>query len=406
VYRSNSFKIAAVLLMQFIIAQSQLSYGAWVQKANFGGAARHRCTGFAIDNKGYIGGGHINSGTVETFKDYWEYDPSTDCWTQIADFGGGYRYHSTAFSIGNYGYVGLGENDLSEYKNDFWKYIPLINTWVQIADFPGIPRRGACSFVIDDLGYVGTGQTETGYETDFYKYDPVTNSWTTIAPFLGEARSSAVAFSNNGKGYVGTGHIFGDDQNDFYEYDPNTNSWTQKSSVGTIPRQDATGFVLNGEGYIGTGNDNEGTQNFDDFWKYNFETDTWTEAVEFDGLGRRYMVSFVIGDVAFCGTGTNGTNLRDFWAYYPLLGNHETQNENQTYLFPNPTSDFLLIKNSESDKFIYYAIVDTHGKIIKSGNFASGEKISVENFNSGYYIIQLYTDQKKLITKKFEILPK
>lgn len=115
-----------------------------------------------------------------------------------------------------------------------------------------------------------------------------------------------------------------------------------KADVGLTPRQDATGFVLNGEGYIGTGNDNEGSQNFDDFWKYDFVNDVWVEIAEFDGLGRRYFVSFVIGDVAYCGTGTNGTNLRDFWAFYPLLETIDYSSLNQIALYPNPAQEFIL----------------------------------------------------------------
>ena len=355
------------LLIFLVVINPWNSFGAWVQKAPFGGEAKHRCTAFAIGNKGYIGGGHINSGILVTFKDYWQYDPATNSWSQIADFGGGYRYHSTAFGIGSYGYVGLGENDNSEYQNDFWKYIPLINTWVQVASFPGEARRGACSFVIDNLGYVGTGQTESGYSVDFYSYNPSTNSWDTISDFIGIARSSSVAFSNNGKGYVGTGHILGDDTKDFFEYDPITDLWTQKADVGLTPRQDATGFVINGEGYIGTGNDVDATDNFDDFWKYDFDTDTWIQIEDFDGLGRRYMVSFVINNVAYCGTGTDGTNLRDFWGYYPLLSDAEFESQLSTIsVYPNPSDDKIYLEwiLSKPNEEISLSIFDQSGKLI------------------------------------------
>lgn len=312
----------------------------WVQRASFGGAARHRCTGFSVGNKGYIGGGHINSAIEITHADYWQYDPSNDSWTQIADFAGGKRYHSVAFSIDEFGYVGCGEDDADAYHNDFYRYVPQYNVWQPIADFPGNPRRGATSFVINNLGYVGTGQSDFGYEEDFYAYDPDNNSWTQVQDFLGEARSSAVGFSHNGKGYVGTGHIFGDHTRDFYEYDPNTNSWVQKADVGPYFRQDATGFVLNGKGYIGTGNDNDATINYEDFWEYDFDTDSWTQINDFCGQGRRYMVSFVIGDVAYAGTGTDGTNLRDFWMFNPVLNTPE-QSVSPIKVYPNPSVEWI-----------------------------------------------------------------
>ncbi len=392
-----------ILVIVFYLGFIADGFAAWVQKAPYGGTAKHRCTAFSINNKGYIGGGHTNSGTLATFKDYWEYDPGTNTWTQIADFGGGYRYHATAFNIGDFGYVGLGEDDNSTYHNDFWKYIPLINTWVQVAAYPGVPRRGACAFVIDNLGYVGTGQTDIGYATDFYSYDPITNSWIAISDFVGEARSSAVAFSHDGKGYLGTGHVLGDDTKDFFEYDPLTNLWTQKADVGFLPRQDATGFVVQNEAYIGTGNNVEGTDNFGDFWKYNFGDDTWTEVAEFDGQSRRYLVSFVIGDVAYCGTGTNGTNLRDFWAFYPLLDVEESDMKSLFKIYPNPTSDYFEFKGESQTVIDQILVSDLSGKILMDEKILTSQKFNLSSFSDGIFLITLLSENKIIHSEKIQI---
>ncbi len=59
----------------------------WFQKASFGGVGRHRSVGIAIGNKGYIGTGHVNGTGVDiSYKDWWQYDPASDSWTQKADF--------------------------------------------------------------------------------------------------------------------------------------------------------------------------------------------------------------------------------------------------------------------------------------------------------------------------------
>lgn len=383
-------------------------YAAWVQKAPFGGTAKHRCTAFSVGNKGYIGGGHTNSGTVAYFKDYWEYDPGTNSWTQIADFGGGYRYHATGFGVGNYGYVGLGEDENGNYTTDFWKYIPLINTWVQVTDFPGAARRGACSFVIDGKAYVGTGQVDAGYENDFYVYDPLMNSWNSISDFTGEARSSAVAFAYDGKGYVGTGHVLGNDTNDFYSYDPISNSWSQRADVGDLPRQDATGFVVQGEGYIGTGNNVEGTDNFGDFWKYNFSTDEWVQVADFDGQARRYLVSFVIGDVAYCGTGTNGTNLRDFWAFYPLLGMEDINPSVAVSVYPNPSPDgFIQIEIGKVglENALELIILDSQGKVVLQKLTEHNEiLLNMSEFGSGTYFYLIYENNRQAFSGKFNLI--
>ncbi len=375
----------------------------WVQVANFGGNARHRCVAFSVGNKGYVGGGHINSGQSYYHEDFWQYDPASDTWTQIADFGGGKRYHSTAFTIGDFGYVGLGEDDQDFYHDDFYRYSPEFNIWQPIADFPGNPRRGASAFVLNNRGYVGTGQSDFGYEDDFYRYNPATNSWLMMADFLGEARSSAVSFEYNGKGYLGTGHIFGDHTKDFYEYDPSTNTWTQKSDVGPYFRQDATGFVLNGKGYIGTGNDVDATINYEDFWEYDFDTDTWTQFSDFNGEGRRYMVSFVINNRAYAGTGTDGTNMRDFWMFDPLLSTQENSHFNFT-VYPNPSYDVVNF-NFDSNESLRLEIYDIQGRMMLSENNAlSGYEVSKSDLKSGIYIYKIFDSVGLIEQGKIELL--
>lgn len=332
-------------LIILIVGLAISFYGAaceqWTQMASFAGDARHRCTGFSVGNKGYIGGGHINSGTTVTHEDYWQYDPGSDSWTQIADFGGGKRYHSVAFAIGEFGYVGCGEDNANTYHNDFYRYSTEFNLWQPIASFPGAPRRASCSFVINEKAYVGTGQSDFGYHTDFYRYDPILNAWSGVAPFPGQARSAAVAFSNNGKGYVGTGHILGDDTKDFYEYTPVTNSWVQKADVGPYQRQDAAGFVISGKGYIFTGNDVDGTIDYKDVWQYDFQLDQWTQIEDFCGTSRRYFTTFVINNVGYAGTGTDGTNLKDFWRFDPLLSVHENDKLVEVTPYPNPSNQLI-----------------------------------------------------------------
>lgn len=387
------------LLCTILFGDTAFGSDQWIQLASFGGEARHRCTGFSIGTKGYIGGGHINSGVSVYHEDYWQYDPGSDSWTQIADFGGGKRYHSVAFTVGEFGYVGCGEDDANNYYNDFYRYVPLVNAWQSIADYPGNPRRGACSFVIDEFGYVGTGQSDFGYEDDFYSYDPVNDSWFAVADFMGEARSAAVGFSNNGKGYVGTGHVIGNHTKDFYEYDPFTDSWVQKSDVGTTYRQDATGFVLNGKGYITTGNDVAGDLNYEDVWEYNFTTDQWIQIEDFCGAGRRYMVSFVIGNIAYTGTGTDGTNLRDFWMFNPILGTENLLAETAIIPFPNPSVDqitFVL-----GDQATSFSLFSLEGKLVfNRQNVLGNLSLQKNDFGSGTFIYHIITAKARHQTGK------
>ena len=118
------------------------------------------------------------------------------------DYLGGICYHATGFTIDNLGYVGTGRISPSgnTLVQTFYEYNPQTNTWTQIASFPGVGRRGAVSFVANGYGYVGTGETNMGDDNHFYRYTPATNSWINIAPMPDFGRGSAVAFAIDGYG--------------------------------------------------------------------------------------------------------------------------------------------------------------------------------------------------------------
>lgn len=200
----------------------------WIQKADFGGVARFGAVGFAIGAKGYLGLGNdpiTNNGVF--LQDFWEYDPITDIWTQKSNFPGGLRHRAEGFSIGNKGYVGVGGNivnNSTQLFQDFWEYNPTTDLWTQKANLPGLPRWDAASFSIGNKGYLGTGVPQGGgMLQDFWEYNPLNDTWTQKANLYGPARGRAVGFSIGSKGYIGTGfggvfslvHL-----NDFWEYCP------------------------------------------------------------------------------------------------------------------------------------------------------------------------------------------
>jgi N-acetylneuraminic acid mutarotase len=150
--------------------------------------ARTGAVGFSIGNKGYIGTGctELNSSVTTYVKDFWEYDPVADTWTQKADFGGGFTNAAAGFSIGNKGYVGTGShitytdgNVVQTGIKEFWQYDPATDTWTQKADFGGSERELAKGFSIGNKGYIGWGQN-TGYSSlkEFWEYNPATDTWT------------------------------------------------------------------------------------------------------------------------------------------------------------------------------------------------------------------------------------
>jgi N-acetylneuraminic acid mutarotase len=317
----------------------------WTQKTDLGGSGRYSSAGFSIGSKGYIGTGVINNNNynncgcfsngssitciscyMETYDlaDFWEYDSTSDTWTQKADFGGGTRDFAVGFSIGGKGYMGTGEGELYPYyKNDFWEYDPASNTWTQKADFGGTARAAAAGFSIGSKGYIGTGDTfdSVGHNIklkDFWEYDPASDTWTQKADLGGAARGEATGFSIGGKGYIGTGTTVDSsgafvNSNDFWEYDPVSNIWTQKADFGGTARNGAVGLSIGSKGYIGTGFDSS-TQK--DFWEFEPATNTWTQRVDFGGTAREDAVAFSIGNAGYVTTGfLNFYNKQDLWEY-------------------------------------------------------------------------------------------
>ena len=72
------FKYFYITIVFALITLESGAVENWNQKASFPGSARHRANAFSIGNKGYVGGGHINSGVSVYHKDWWQYDPSSD----------------------------------------------------------------------------------------------------------------------------------------------------------------------------------------------------------------------------------------------------------------------------------------------------------------------------------------
>jgi N-acetylneuraminic acid mutarotase len=371
------------LLLSFCPLLLHAQY-VWTQKATFGGPGRHRAVGIAIGSRGYMGLGHINSTGDVQYKDWWEYDPGSNSWTQKADFGGGRRYHATGFAIGNKGYVGTGRDTTFNNRNDWWEYNPVTNTWTQKAPLPAQPRRGAVAFSIGNKGYLGTG---AGLQ-DFWEYDPAINAWTPKSPLPGMGRTSAVGFSIGNKGYIGTGDV-GGSTTDFWCYDPQTNSWNQKANVPGMSRMEAGGFSMNGKGYIGAGDDYSSGNNYSDFYSYDPATNTWTQIEDFAGTARRYLSCFAIGDRGYAGLGTSGTNFQDFWEYGSMNATEELAgNPYNISVYPNPVTETATISigNTSNDGKLQFILYDISGRVARTTELTSDKvSLSREGLSAGTY---------------------
>ena len=330
---------ASLFITAFVNAQN-----VWTQKANFTGAARHFAVAFSIGTKGYLGTGLSYGPPVTLHKDFWEYNPVTDVWTQKADFGGNPKDLAVGFSIGTKGYIGTGyESTTVVATNDFWEYNQGNNTWTAKANFGGAPRKYATGFSVGNKGYIGLGNAATGVKKDFWEFNPVNNTWTQKANYAGNIRTYAVGFGIGTKGYIGTGvdsaYV---ESNQFWQYNPANDTWTQKANFGGVPRYNAVGFSTSNSGFIGTGQYNFGTTQ--DFWEYNPTTDVWTQRTNFGGGLIWAATGFSISNKGYIGTGlVSALDYQGFWEYSTLSGVESINNGLAIDIFPNPvTSSFTL----------------------------------------------------------------
>lgn len=323
----------------------------WTRKAPFPGKLRIGAAGFSINGKGYVGGGRnfmkpdslgesINiPGTTFTvvsnapktwqrqdltvtytnakgdslLKDFWEYDPALDKWTQKADIPGTImgRAYPVGFAFGNKGYIGLGYDngririqangaptsevlgpyidsikhtqisagpppkykidtimrqilkvtadsiytDSIFFKRDLWEYDPGANTWTQRTDFPGKARGYATSFVLYDKACVGLGigdSVKNAMFDDFYAFTPSTNTWKRITDFPASRRYGAGGWGIGFLGYVINGND-GLDRKDFYEYNDISQTWDRLPNKPDSARSLAIAGVIGRTGYYGTG---------------------------------------------------------------------------------------------------------------------------------------------------------
>lgn len=284
----------------------------WAQKASML-ISRNNAIAFTIGNKAYVGLGSFMGMTY--YNDFYEYDPSTNAWTQKANFPPGARFDAVAFSIDGKGYVTTGSS--GAYVNyDMWEYDPATDVWTQKTNCPASARSKAVGFAIGSKGYLGLGNDGGSDLNDFWEYTPATDTWVQKSNYPGGGRQFTMGLSVNGKGYVGLGtNVNGNYYGDVYEYNATTNAWLAKQTFPGSAMHSMACFTMNGKGYVGTGFN---SVNFlTDFWEYNASTDTWTSKAAYSGVPRRNAVGFAIGNKGYIATGLSGTFMpqNDVWEY-------------------------------------------------------------------------------------------
>ncbi|HMI63424.1 MAG TPA: hypothetical protein VK518_21055, partial [Puia sp.] len=121
----------------------------WYSAASLPNFGRTAAFGFSIGSKGYVGGGSggLPVQSRHSLADFWEYDPTTNAWTQKANLPLGLE-RAASFVVGTNGYVCTGYHvvppDSPSYYNTnvnyLFQYDQTSNTWTQRSAFPGGAR--------------------------------------------------------------------------------------------------------------------------------------------------------------------------------------------------------------------------------------------------------------------------
>lgn len=376
--------LAGICLMTSFVGFSQTE-NFWTIKSDFGGLKRERAIAFTIQDLAYVGTG-VDTNEV-TKNDLWSYDPLTDSWTQKASLPGVPRRDAFAFSVNGKGYVGAGysqaESVVGVELADFWEYNPTTNSWTQKANYP-MPIYFATGFSVGTKGYVCGGKTGPNfYTSQMYEYNPATNNWSPRASFPGGVRYQMSSFVIDNSAFVGLGTDQDMYRKDFYEYKPSLDQWVQRADLPASERANAHDFAIGSRGFICMGT-NGGY--LDDLWEYNPASDSWSVRATYGGTKRKNGVAFALYGKGFVGTGKGYDGKKaSFYEYTPgsWVGLSENALE-AIQIYPNPAQDVVHLY-SNSTEIEKVEICALNGQIVLASEWTN--TLQIGGLASGSYLL-------------------
>jgi len=148
-----------------------------------------------VNQNAYVGTGRDTNSVY--LDDFYEYNPSSDTWTQKNNFAGTPRFDAKGFSIGQKGFITTGLDTNNQYKSDLWEYDASNDTWIQRAPMPTVSRKGSAGFATSYAFYIGTGIDSSNTRLgDFWEYAPDTLTGMTDA---GRVPADITVFPNPAK---------------------------------------------------------------------------------------------------------------------------------------------------------------------------------------------------------------
>jgi len=380
------------ILLLFALSISNFAMSQdWIQLASRDANGRYWAASFTADGKVYTGTGKEAFSDLNPQRDMWQYDPTSDAWTQIADFPGGNREGATGFSYGNRGFMGFG-SPFIQFSADLYEYLPQSDTWEAKTPCPAVFAYST-GFVIGDFYYIGP---ENG-TNKVYRYSILEDTWSTVADFPGQDRRAQVAFAANGKGYVGMGmFVFGGVLSDFFEYDPITDTWTEIASISPASDQ-SCGFSLNGDGYVyNVGGNNKS------IYRYSVADDQWVFESSFPGDRIANATITTLDGKAYLSNGErtlSGGNFasNQIWAFTPSSVGFDEKNTPQVSVFQQANGQlYYTLSSNDLSKQTSVSVFDLTGRLITTEQITQEQgEIHIPKA-SGCYILQFISNGNSL----------
>ena len=377
-------KVGLILLL--LCLGSPSFAGDWIQKSTFGGVGRHRAVGCGNDFRGYMGLGHVNGSGIDiSYKDWWEYDPASDSWTQKANYPVN-NHGAVSFVVDNMPCVGGG----SALAGEFYKYNPQLNSWSAIAPCPFFNPGDTQGFSVNNKGYVYLSN-------QLAEYDPVANQWNLMPQSPINFGTWSCSFAVGASGFIKSG-------NKLYEFKPSQQTWLQRADFPGLSTGGSSAFSINDMGYVTCGYVGGLSVVTDQVWAYNPGINQWIAMEDFKGTSRRFPVGFAVDNKGYYGTGTNGANFNDFWQYNPAINSTFENTEVDINYFPNPSTDFVTFQKESYSVINRIQLINNLGALVLQKDLTNDiEQISVDAFPAGVYQILFYNQNVLIGSQKISV---
>lgn len=282
---------------------------------------RAGATAFVMDDAAYLFAGRDSVGML--LNDLWRYDAATDSWESLGTTPLKARVNATACVTDDKVYLGLGFNGKhgqdSSYLRDWWEYIPATNQWTQLADYPNYYTDDATAFAGEGELYVGFGFC-WNYRRDMFRYDIATNNWDSIdvhVSFLGYPKRSfgGTGCTCQGRHFMGTGY-FEHSLSWWAELVDGTH-WQKRTAVPgparTLAATAASKEAIYLSGGVHYGGMNTTFATLRDIRRYDPATDHWTYIAQLP-KGIFNHICFVVQGHVYIGLGET-----DNWRIHPYI---------------------------------------------------------------------------------------